>query len=174
MRRACVLVLAVALLAAAAAAQSTYTVTGSVVSCGGGEVSSEVNRMAGSIGQGVIGVVSSDEYTAEIGFWYQPGWILTGVPDGDALSPVFMLSLKNRPNPFNPVTTIEFGVEQRTRVTVRLYDVRGREVKTIVDEERDAGSHSVVLNASGLASGVYLCRMEAGSFTAERKLVLLK
>ncbi len=129
--------------------------------------------MIGSVGQGVVGVVSDERYTAEIGFWYQPGWILTGVPDDPGLSPVFMLS-QNRPNPFNPVTTVEFGVERPTHVTVRLYDVRGREVRTLVDEGRDAGLHSVVLNASGLASGVYLCRMEAGSFVAERKLVLLK
>lgn len=173
MGRTCVLALVVALLAGAPAARAQSTIVGGVVSCGGGEVSSEVNRMAGSIGQGVIGVVSSEEYTAEIGFWYQPGWILTGVPDGDALSPVFMLS-QNRPNPFNPVTTIEFGVEQRTRVTVRLYDVGGREVRKLVDREYDPGLHAVVLDASGLASGVYLCHMEAGSFTAERKLILLK
>jgi len=173
MRREYVLALVLALLAVTLTAQGQYTVAQSVVSCGGGEVSSEANRMIGSVGQGVIGVVSSEQYTAEIGFWYQPGWILTGVPGGEELTPVFMLS-QNRPNPFNPVTTIEFGVEQRTRVTVRLYDVRGREVRTLVDEERDPGLHSVVLNAAGLASGVYMCRMEAGTFVAERKLVLLK
>lgn len=173
MRRTIVLAIAVALLAAEAAAQSPYAVKGSVVSCGGGQMVSDANRMIGTVGQGVVGVVSSHEYTVEIGFWYEPGWILTGVPDDPGLNPVFMLS-QNRPNPFNPVTTIEFGVEQPTRVTVRLYDVRGREVRTLVDEERDAGFHSVVLNASGLASGVYLCRMEAGPFVAQRKLVLLK
>ena len=155
MGRTCVLVLVTALLAVSPAARGQYTVSGSVVSCGGGAVSSETNRMIGSVGQGIVGVVSDERYTAEIGFWYQPGWILTGVPDDPGLSPVFMLS-QNRPNPFNPVTTVEFGVERPTHVTVRLYDVRGREVRTLVDEERDAGLHSIVLNASGLASGVYL------------------
>ncbi len=173
MERACVLALALALLAAGPGAQAQYAVTGSVVSCGGGAVSSETNRIIGSVGQGIVGVVSDERYTAEIGFWYQPGWILTGVPDDPGLSPVFMLS-QNRPNPFNPVTTVEFGVERPTHVTVRLYDVGGREVRTLVDGERDAGLHTVVLNASGLASGVYLCRMEAGMFVAERKVVLLK
>lgn len=173
MRRTIVLALAVGLLAAGAAAQSAYTVAQSVVSCGGGEMRDSECSVIGTIGQGVIGVTSGSRYTAEAGFWYQPGWILTGVPDGDSVVPVFMLS-QNRPNPFNPVTTIEFGIEERTRVTVRLYDVRGREVRTLLDEERDAGFHSILVNASGLASGVYLCRMEAGSFEAERKLVLLK
>jgi hypothetical protein len=173
MRREYVLALVVALLAVALTAQGQYTVAESVVSCGGGVMRTSANRMIGTVGQAAIGVMSNGHHTAQGGFWYQPGWILTGVPGGEELAPVFMLS-QNRPNPFNPVTTIDFGVEQRTRVTVRLYDVRGREVRTLVDDERDPGLHSVVLNASGLASGVYMCRMEAGSFVAERKLVLLK
>jgi hypothetical protein len=173
MRRTCVLALAVALLAVAAATNAQYTVTGSVVSCGGGEMWNGANRMLGTVGQSAVGVMSDGRTTAEAGFWYEPGWILTGVPDGGEIVPVFVLS-QNRPNPFNPVTTIEFGIEVQARVTVRLYDVRGREVRTLLDEEREPGFHSVVLNASGLASGVYLCRMEAGSFVAERKLVLLK
>jgi hypothetical protein len=173
MKRACILTLVVALLAVTAAADAAYTITGSVVSCGGGAMESHTNILLGTVGQPGIGVMSSGHYIAESGFWYQPGWILTDVPDSGEPSPVFMLG-QNRPNPFNPVTTIEFGVEERTRVTVRLYDVSGREVKTLVDEERDPGLHSIVLNGSGLASGVYLCRMEAGSFVAERKLVLLK
>jgi hypothetical protein len=173
MRHTYVLAVMVALVAIALTAQGQYTVSGSVVSSGGGEMHSTANGMVGTVGQAGIGVMSGGQYTAQAGFWYQPGWILTGVPDGGEFAPAFMLS-QNRPNPFNPVTTIEFGIEERTRVTVRLYDVRGREVRTLVDEERDPGLYSVVLNASGLASGVYMCRMEAGTFVAERKLVLLK
>jgi hypothetical protein len=85
----------------------------------------------------------------------------------------------NYPNPFNPSTTIAFDIPQRADVTIAVYDILGRKVKTLVSEMREAGAHTVVwdgTNRQGVrtASGVYLMRMETAAYTTVRKMVLLK
>lgn len=150
-----------------------YQIQQSVVGCGAGGGSGPSNELLGTIGQSVIGLASGSSNTNDIGFWYQPGWILTGVPGSELLPPIFSLG-QNCPNPFNPVTTITFAVPEPARVTLTLYDVAGREVRTLTDGECDAGYHRVVLDGTGLASGVYFCRMVSGSFEESKKLILLK
>jgi hypothetical protein len=105
-----------------------------------------------------------------------------GRADGNAPdSPIvfaYMLS-HNFPNPFNPITTVRYGLAQPGRVTVRIYDIAGRLVKTLVEAEKPAGYYTVPWagrNDAGqrVASGVYFCRMESGAFRKTRKMVLLK
>ncbi len=102
----------------------------------------------------------------------------TGV--GDHPLPQAFALRPNVPNPFNPTTTIFYDVPQGgTDVTISIYDVSGRLVKTLVDDRRPAGTHQVVWdgrNASGnpVSTGVYFYRMVAGSFTDARRMVLLK
>ena len=86
---------------------------------------------------------------------------------------VFRLS-QNFPNPFNPSTVIGYQLPTNTMVTLKIYDVLGREVRTMVNERQSAGNYSVTLTAGNLPSGVYFCRLQAGSFTATKKLALLK
>jgi hypothetical protein len=88
---------------------------------------------------------------------------------------------QNYPNPFNPSTTIEFTLPQKEFVTIKLYDVLGNEVKTLLDEEVDAGLHKLEFNASELTSGVYIYQLKvhsvsggADSFTQTRKMTLMK
>ncbi|MCR4416814.1 MAG: choice-of-anchor D domain-containing protein [Ignavibacteria bacterium] len=81
---------------------------------------------------------------------------------------------QNYPNPFNPVTKICFSLSQRSQVTLKIFDVLGREVMTLVDGELNPGVHSVVFDATGLSSGVYFYQMQTGSFIETRKLTLLK
>ncbi len=83
------------------------------------------------------------------------------------------------PNPFNPATTIEYSVAAEGRVTLRVYDLAGRVVRTLVDETVKPGEHAVIWNGTNdsgerAASGVYFLRMETGGFSSARKLVLLK
>jgi len=78
------------------------------------------------------------------------------------------------PNPFNPSTAISYQLPANSFVTLRVYDVGGHLVRTLVNAWREAGSHSVVFDGSGLASGVYLYRLQAGDFAATGKLILLK
>jgi uncharacterized protein (DUF362 family) len=78
------------------------------------------------------------------------------------------------PNPFNPSTTISYQLAARNRVTLKVYDSRGREVAKLVEAEQSAGSHSITWNASGLSSGIYFARLRAGGFLETRKMVLMK
>jgi hypothetical protein len=80
----------------------------------------------------------------------------------------------NYPNPFNPSTTITFDLPQTTRATVRVYDIAGREVALLSDDVFSAGTHSVSFYGSRLPSGIYFCRINAGRFSATRKMILLK
>ena len=81
---------------------------------------------------------------------------------------------QNYPNPFNPVTTIKYQFPERGFVTLKVYDVLGNEVATLVNEEKPAGGYEVEWNASDLPSGIYFYRMRAGNFIDTKKLILLK
>jgi hypothetical protein len=78
------------------------------------------------------------------------------------------------PNPFNPSTTIRYQVPARNRVTLKVYDSRGREVANLVDAGQSAGSYSLTWNASHLSSGVYFARLTAGGYVETRRMLLMK
>jgi ligand-binding sensor domain-containing protein len=82
--------------------------------------------------------------------------------------------MQNYPNPFNPSTVISYRLPVNGHVTLKVYDILGKEIATLVNVEKPAGSYSVNFNGSNLSSGVYIYRIQAGSFTQSRKLVLLK
>lgn len=81
---------------------------------------------------------------------------------------------QNYPNPFNPTTRIVFSVKENSLVEIKIYDILGNEVATLVNEEKSSGRYEVEFNANGLASGFYFYRINAGGFTQTRKMVLLK
>jgi hypothetical protein len=84
-------------------------------------------------------------------------------------------SLKqNYPNPFNPVTKISFDIPQKAFVSLKVYDILGKEVVRLVSEEKSAGKYIIDFNASYLSSGVYFYKLEAGDFTETRRMVVLK
>lgn len=114
-----------------------------------------------------------------------PGWI----PDGyesviygneanPALSasglPVTSVLMANYPNPFNPETTIRFTLSQATEVRLDVYDASGRLVATLLNRYTEAGNHQVTFNGSGLASGIYLARIQAGDLSQSLKMLLVK
>jgi hypothetical protein len=86
---------------------------------------------------------------------------------------VFSLD-QNYPNPFNPSTTIRYTIPQKGRVSVKVFDVLGRDVATLVNGEQEAGLHQVVFEASRFATGVYFYHLQAGNFAETRKLLLMK
>ncbi len=99
---------------------------------------------------------------------------VTGVNEvGNKIPKEFHLS-QNYPNPFNPTTVISYDLPKKSHVLVAVYDVLGREVKTLVDENQQAGSYRVTLDASDLPSGVYFYRITAGKNVQTKKLVLVK
>ena len=97
----------------------------------------------------------------------------TGV-EGPADVPAAFGLRTNYPNPFNPATTIEYALNRRGAVDIRVYDLLGREVALLVSGVQDAGTHRVIFNAGGLRSGMYVCRFVAEGKRERRKTVLLR
>ncbi len=81
---------------------------------------------------------------------------------------------QNYPNPFNPKTTINYELAKNVYVKIVVYDILGREVKSLVNEIQKAGSYSVIMDASNLASGTYYYRMEAGDYLNTKKMIIIK
>ena len=80
----------------------------------------------------------------------------------------------NYPNPFNPVTNIKFDLPKDVQVSIKIYDMVGREIKTLANEFKTAGRYSVTFSGADLASGVYYYKIKAGEFEQVRKMILLK
>lgn len=103
---------------------------------------------------------------------------ITSVESDDIALPKHFQLHQNYPNPYNPATTILYDLPERSAVMVKLFNVLGQEIATLVDETQDAGAKSVEFNARNLSSGVYLYRMSAigtnGMFAQVRKMVLQK
>ena len=119
------------------------------------------------------------------GWMVPPGWIpgwygLTYYGDenadwaASAMMPATAMLLGNYPNPFNPLTTISFSLPAAGAVDLAIFNVNGREVAHLVDGWREAGSQEVTFDASGLASGVYFCKLAANGQSAMTKLILTK
>jgi len=108
-----------------------------------------------------LGVVVYDNFT------------LTAIESKIQIPSEFVL-YQNYPNPFNPSTTIKFTIPKREYVNLIVFNILGQEIKTLVNEERNQGSYEVVFNASGLPSGMYLYRLQAGSFVKTKKMILVK
>jgi hypothetical protein len=107
-------------------------------------------------------------------------YVFTSV-DEDILSNSYAL-MQNYPNPFNPTTTIKFSIPNSQLVTIKVYDLLGREISTLVNEEKQPGYYEIKFNGTSLPSGVYFYRLQAGDpsfrsgqgFTQTKKLVLMK
>jgi hypothetical protein len=97
----------------------------------------------------------------------------TDINDGTSLVDHFSLE-QNYPNPFNPSTSIQFAIANRQFVTLKVYDVIGNEVATLVNEEKAAGSYKIDFNATSLSSGVYFYKLQTNSFVETKKMTLLK
>jgi len=92
---------------------------------------------------------------------------ISGLPNDYSLS-------QNYPNPFNPTTNIEYSIPEASFVELKVYDVLGNEVATLVNQEQSAGVYRADFSGDGLASGLYIARIKAGNFTSTIKMTLLK
>ncbi len=128
----------------------------------------------GTLGQAIIGPATSGDVFLGQGFWYTAAPLggvkeLNTQPDGFALE-------QNYPNPFNPSTTIKYSIGERTKVTIRVMNLLGEEVHVpLVDQVQDPGTYQIdFTDADNLPSGTYIYRMDAGNFSASKRMVLLK
>lgn len=111
----------------------------------------------------------------DMGAWENSRATPTSVGDERSGLPAVFELAQNYPNPFNPSTTIRFSIPVGTygHTSLRVYNLLGQEVATLVDEEKPAGTYSLSWDATGMASGVYFYRLSVGQFSAIKKLVLL-
>ncbi|MBN2465525.1 T9SS type A sorting domain-containing protein [candidate division WOR-3 bacterium] len=169
---------ALAGLAITASAQG-YTLRAVVIDAGGNAWLQSGNRTAGlSFGQqAASGVLDGGQYRATLGFWRQQhatGGIAEEV--GQATFPLSFALGQNTPNPFGRRTAIHYALPQESSVTLRVYNSVGRVVATLVSGRQQPGQYTVRWDVNGvpasqLPCGTYFCRLEAGEFTATRKMV---
>ena len=100
--------------------------------------------------------------------------LLVGVDNTPGPIPLTYTLEQNFPNPFNPSTIIQYSLPVTAPVVLKIYNVLGQEVKTLVDQNQKAGKYTVRFDASSLASGMYFYRLQAGEFSQVKKLLLLK
>ncbi|MFZ0391483.1 MAG: T9SS type A sorting domain-containing protein, partial [Calditrichia bacterium] len=81
---------------------------------------------------------------------------------------------QNYPNPFNPATTITFALPQAAHMNLEIFNLQGRRITILLNENLPAGRHQIQWNAEGLPTGVYFCRMRAGNFSEMKKMVVLR
>lgn len=111
-----------------------------------------------------------------LGTWQYLSAVVTQIPtsvENPGVVSSFNLE-QNYPNPFNPSTTIKYSVAERSNVTIKVYDMLGKEVASLVNTVKDAGSYEVNFSAQNLASGMYVYSITAGNFTSSKKMMLLK
>jgi hypothetical protein len=101
------------------------------------------------------------------------GSIVSSGNNGSTLPEQFELK-QNYPNPFNPITNIGFDIPKASFVNLTVYDINGREVGVLVNLYMAAGSYKADWDATNIASGIYIYKFEAGSFTERKKMVILK
>jgi hypothetical protein len=140
------------------------------------------SSLRSTVGQSVVGNARSSGQMIQSGFFADTLFRATlsaiGRDIAGGVPAVFQLS-QNFPNPFNPTTTIRFQLAGAARVTLKVYDVLGREVASLVNDDKAAGEYTVTFNATAIASGVYIYRFQAravggSDYIETRKLVLLR
>jgi len=124
-------------------------------------------------GEGVGMTMSVDEIRLGES-WLDVSSPLTAVDGYENELPTEYVLSQNYPNPFNPETKISYSLPVEEFVTIKVYDMLGREVTTLVNKKESAGTHEINFNASALSSGTYLYKMQAGNFVTSKKLVLIK
>ena len=107
-------------------------------------------------------------------------WLIKTAPDPSDIKqnidiiPLDFFLHQNFPNPFNPVTTIRYQIPELNFVTLKVYDVLGNEITTLVNEKKQAGTYEITWHAEGLPSGVYFYQLRAGNFVETKKMILMK
>ena len=99
---------------------------------------------------------------------------LTGIKNEQSIIPIVWKLEQNYPNPFNPSTTIKYQVPKAGYVSLKIYDILGREIKTLVNENKDVGYYEVRFDAVRFPSGVYIYELRSKDYLSDKKMMLLK
>ena len=162
-------------------ATAQYPVRSSEFGSGGGVVNGGNYRMVATVGQLLIGGVGRLTHTNAIGFWYQSVGLTTRVAQTSNNLLIEYWLEQNYPNPFNHGTIIKFGIPERSNVLIKIYNILGSKVTTLLNQESEAGWYNLEFNADGYSSGIYFCIMQVypgnggtGSYISTKKMMLIK
>lgn len=129
----------------------------------------------------IYGLIDTEQAIPQIHVNNNKGWSVLGKTTdvgveghADLNLPLAFALKQNYPNPFNPATMIEFSIPNPERVTLAVFNILGQRVATLITGQLDAGTHSYYWDASGLASGLYIYRLEADGFAQSRKMMFIK
>lgn len=144
-----------------------------------GNTWTQINDGLGSGAYNVLSIGADDQYlfggTVSSSIWRRPlSQIVTDVNEEINIIPEQYSLEQNYPNPFNPSTNIGFRISDFGFVSLKVYDVLGKEVAILVNEEKDRGVYTINFDASGLSSGIYFYKLQAGNFVETKKMQLLK
>lgn len=152
-----------------------HQITSSVISNGGQKQTNSNYILEGSLGQVGVDLITNTSHKMESGFWYvYYRDAIVAVEDKEQILPMVFDLKQNYPNPFNPSTIIKFAVPERSMVQIKIYDILGGELVTLINEEMERGWYEKTFNASGYASGMYIYRMQAGNYVSTKKMLLVK
>jgi hypothetical protein len=155
--------------------QAQYQIKGWVFGGGGGTASNDSYRTSGTYGQPLAGFMQNDSFHIHAGFWpltsFSP---VTSVDRREDHFPHQFRLDQNYPNPFNPVTQIRFSIREENNVRLVIYDLLGRKVADLINETIQPGEYTVNFEAGNLPSGVYIYRLQSGSYVNQKRMILLK
>ncbi len=144
---------------------------------------SRVNLSTGVLAPSVVGFVYGGGNTAgavifagngPTNLWYNSSNLTTGFEPISQTTPEKYSLNQNYPNPFNPVTTIKFSISKNEFVSLKVYDILGKEIATLVNQNANAGEYEVTFDATKLTSGVYFYKLTSGNFSDVKKMILVK
>ncbi|MBK7497788.1 MAG: T9SS type A sorting domain-containing protein [Ignavibacteriales bacterium] len=129
------------------------------------------------------GILTYSPFNEDLSYQDVSRWLYTWIgslwepvsvkEDGQQVVNEFALS-QNYPNPFNPTTQIKFSIKESGLVSLKIFDILGTEVATLVNNEYPVGNYTVDFNAVGLASGIYFYKIQSGNFVETKKMILMK
>ena len=150
-----------------------YQLKSGVLSNGGIPVTNNSYGIKSTLGQTFIGMIDNNAYRQNVGFWYSFR-IYVGIEDLDDQLPKKFELFQNYPNPFNPVTKIKYSIPKTSHVKIEIYSILGHKISTLVNEDKPPGYYTIEFDASSLASGFYIYRLQANGFNAVKKMMLIK
>jgi len=154
------------------------TILWSAFDMGYGASASSQTVIKSVIGQAFVGDIQQVNTRIESGFLAHPLFrgLVTSVGEKESAEeiPSSYELRQNYPNPFNPITTIAFALPKPSTVTLKLFDIFGREVETIFEGKLPAGKHQVIFDAGAFSSGTYFYRLQTDDFSQTKRLMLVK
>lgn len=154
------------------AAQAQVAGVRGVVASGGRVVTGSGEILRGTVGQPMAGRLHGATVSCAGGFWYT---VRSGAQAGEeSVLPACFFLAGTHPNPFAVATHIDYHLPTACDVTFDVFDAQGRLVRRLIDQHQPPGAHTTTLLAEGLAAGLYVCRMKAGTFRATRPMVMVR